>query len=171
MLKPLGKRPSRAITKKTRVWPYIITMMTLGSAITAAAATSTAETGWWSWRSTKARGQIAMRRHIATFGAVLSEGVFSCLLVSQMTPGCRAALTGGGFAGTERVMLPTCPYLPTPRPGLDWKMLNAFPANDRGAEFYDACLEYGHSLWKRKYAARAMLCLDRAMGADLKGDE
>ena len=80
-------------------------------------------------------------------------------------------MTGAGFAGTERVMLPTCPYLPMPRPGLDWKMLNAFPADDRGAEFYDACLEYGHSLWKRKYAARAMLCLDRAMGADLRGDE
>ncbi len=68
-------------------------------------------------------------------------------------------------------MLAPCPHLPDPRPGLDWRMLNAFGPDDRGERFYDACLEYGHSLWRRKYAARAILCLDRAMGADLKGDE
>ena len=34
-----------------------------------------------------------------------------------------------------------------------------------------ACLEYGHALWQRGYAARAILCLDRALGADLRGDE
>ncbi len=68
-------------------------------------------------------------------------------------------------------MLPHCPHLPRPRPGLDWRSLNAFGEGDRGARFYDACLEYGHALWQRRYAARAILCLDRAMGADLKGDE
>jgi hypothetical protein len=68
-------------------------------------------------------------------------------------------------------MLPPCPHLPHPRPGLDWRTLNAFAPGDRGELFYDACLEYAHSLWHRKYAARAMLCLDRAMGADLRGDE
>jgi hypothetical protein len=68
-------------------------------------------------------------------------------------------------------MLPPCPHLPAPRPGLDWRTLNAFPAHDRGEKFYDACLEYGHALWQKKFAARAMLCLDRAMGADLKGHE
>lgn len=50
-------------------------------------------------------------------------------------------------------------------------MLNAFGPNDRGERFYDACLEYGHALWHRKFAARAILCLDRAMGADLTGAE
>jgi hypothetical protein len=50
-------------------------------------------------------------------------------------------------------------------------MLNSFGARDRGEKFYHACLEYAHSLWQRKYAARAILCIDRAMGADLKGDE
>jgi hypothetical protein len=50
-------------------------------------------------------------------------------------------------------------------------MLNAFGEGDRGARFYHACLEYGNSLWRRGFAARAILCLDRAMGADLKGDE
>ena len=68
-------------------------------------------------------------------------------------------------------MLAPCPHLPSPRPGLDYRTLNAFDADDRGDRFYDACLEYAHSLWQRKYAARAILCLDRAMGADLKGDE
>lgn len=41
----------------------------------------------------------------------------------------------------------------------------------RGAEFYFAALEYGQSLWTRGFAARAVLCLDRAFGADLAGDE
>ena len=44
-------------------------------------------------------------------------------------------------------------------------------ATDRGAEFYVDCLEYGHALWQRGLAARAILCLDRALGADLRGDE
>lgn len=68
-------------------------------------------------------------------------------------------------------MLPHCPHLPPPRPGLDWRTLNAFPVGDRGERFYHACLEYGHALWQRRLAARAILCLDRAMGADLRGAE
>ncbi len=67
--------------------------------------------------------------------------------------------------------LPSCPHLPAPRAGLDWRALHAFRDADRGAEFYLACLEYGHALWQRGLAARAMLCLDRALGADLRGDE
>jgi hypothetical protein len=102
---------------------------------------------------------------------MFSTGVFRAVLVSQFMHGCRAALTGTVFAGTEPWMLPPCPHLPPPRPGLDWRTLNAFGAGDRGDRFYDACLEYAHSLWHRKHAARAILCLDRAMGADLKGNE
>jgi hypothetical protein len=68
-------------------------------------------------------------------------------------------------------MLDPCPHLPIPRHGLDWRVLNAFDERDRGEKFYHACLEYGHSLWMRKFAARAVLCLDRAMGADLGGGE
>jgi hypothetical protein len=67
--------------------------------------------------------------------------------------------------------LPACPYLPVPRAGLDWRALHAFRETDRGAEFYFACLEYGHALWQKGFAARSLLCLDRAMGADLSGDE
>lgn len=54
---------------------------------------------------------------------------------------------------------------------MDWRRLHAFRDSHRGAEFYLACLEYGQSLWQRGFAARAILCLDRAFGADLRGDE
>ncbi|MBI5768921.1 MAG: hypothetical protein HZA93_14075 [Verrucomicrobia bacterium] len=67
--------------------------------------------------------------------------------------------------------LPPCPHLPAPRDGLDWRMLHAFRETDRGGAFYLACLEYGHALWSRRLAARAILCLDRAMGAELAGTE
>ncbi|MDP3072315.1 MAG: hypothetical protein Q8N18_18635 [Opitutaceae bacterium] len=67
--------------------------------------------------------------------------------------------------------LPPCPHLPAPRAGLDWRALHAFRAADRSGAFYLACLEYGHALWQRGFAARALLCLDRALGADLRGDE
>jgi hypothetical protein len=58
-----------------------------------------------------------------------------------------------------------------PRSGLDWRALHAFRESDRGAEFFYACLEYGHALWQKGFAARALLCLDRALAADLRGDE
>jgi len=67
--------------------------------------------------------------------------------------------------------LPPCPFLPAPRAGLDWRALHRFREADRGPEFYLACLEYGQTLWSRRLAARALLCLDRAFGADLRGDE
>jgi len=67
--------------------------------------------------------------------------------------------------------LPPCPLLPEPRPELDWRALHTFRGGERGAEFYFACLEYGHALWQRGFAARSLLCLDRALGADLRGDE
>lgn len=66
---------------------------------------------------------------------------------------------------------PPCPFLPGPRRGLDWRALHSFRDSDRGAEFYFACLEYGQALWQRGFAARSLLCLDRAMGAELRGDE
>lgn len=67
--------------------------------------------------------------------------------------------------------LPPCPHLPAPLAGLDWRTLHRFRDEDRGADFYFACLEYGQALWTRGLAARALLCLDRALGADLRGDE
>lgn len=37
----------------------------------------------------------------------------------------------------------------------------------REGGFYGAALEYGHYLWHQRLPARAILCLDRAMGADV----
>jgi hypothetical protein len=66
--------------------------------------------------------------------------------------------------------MPVCPHLPTPRPNMDWRIYEPY-GETRGAGFYGAALEYGHFLWHRQLPARAILCLDRAMGADLGGDE
>jgi hypothetical protein len=68
-------------------------------------------------------------------------------------------------------MLPSCPYLPAPREGLDWRLLAAHRDAHRGEDFYLDCLEYAHSLWMRGLAARGILCLDRAFGAELIGAE
>lgn len=68
------------------------------------------------------------------------------------------------------VRFPDCPHLPLPREHMDWRDLDSH-GEKRGAEFYATVLEYGHYLWRRGQSARAMLCLDRAMGADLRGDE
>ncbi len=67
--------------------------------------------------------------------------------------------------------LPSCPHLPSPRAGLDWRSLHAYRDRERGADFYFGCLEYGHALWQRGFAARALLCLDRAFASELQGDE
>jgi hypothetical protein len=83
-------------------------------------------------------------------------------------------LTGLAFGDSNARMspvLPACPYLPPPRVGLDWRALHVHREDVRGEEFYHDCLEYAHSLWLRGLAARAILCLDRAFGAELCGDE
>ena len=54
---------------------------------------------------------------------------------------------------------------------MDWRALHAFRGGDRGGSFYLECLRYGASLWEAGFAARSLLCLDRAMGEDVSGDE
>lgn len=49
---------------------------------------------------------------------------------------------------------------------MDWRSLSAY-REERGPKFYLTALEYGNFLWQRGLAARAILCLDRAFGADL----
>jgi hypothetical protein len=68
-------------------------------------------------------------------------------------------------------VLPPCPHLPEPRAGLDWRLLAAHRSAHRRSDFYRDCLEYAHSLWIRGLAARSVLCLDRAFGAELSGNE
>ncbi len=53
---------------------------------------------------------------------------------------------------------------------MDWRAYEVHGAR-RDAGFYLTALQYGHFLWQQGRAARAMLCLDRAMGADLTGAE
>lgn len=63
------------------------------------------------------------------------------------------------------------PHLPEPAPGMTWRALNQFKEAERGADFYFTCLQYGQHLWREKLPARAILCLDRAWGAALTGEE
>lgn len=65
---------------------------------------------------------------------------------------------------------PACPHLPLPSEGMDWSSFRVH-ASARGAGFYRTALEYGQFLWLRGNAARAILCLDRALGSDLRADE
>ncbi|OHE88983.1 MAG: hypothetical protein A3G75_10255 [Verrucomicrobia bacterium RIFCSPLOWO2_12_FULL_64_8] len=53
---------------------------------------------------------------------------------------------------------------------MDWRSLGRC-GRDRGPAFYLTALEYSHYLWRHGRAARAILGLDRALGADLRGDE
>lgn len=68
-------------------------------------------------------------------------------------------------------MCDPCPHLPPPPSEADWRHLNLHRTGERGGAFYLACLEYGQALWCQGRAARALLCLDRALGADLAGGE
>lgn len=53
---------------------------------------------------------------------------------------------------------------------MDAKALTIHGA-ERDAAFYLTALTYAQYLWQRGLAARALLSLDRALGADLRGDE
>ncbi len=53
---------------------------------------------------------------------------------------------------------------------MDWRTLSAH-RSERGPKLYVAALQYGNCLWHRGYAARSILCLDRALGTDLVGTE
>jgi len=53
---------------------------------------------------------------------------------------------------------------------MDWRDFNSH-GDVRDAAFYLTALEYGHYLWQRGFAARAILCLDRAMGADVRATD
>lgn len=62
--------------------------------------------------------------------------------------------------------LPPCPFLPSAPEEMDWRALHAC-GDDRGALFYMRCLEYSQHLWSRCLPARAVLCLDRALFAEV----
>lgn len=49
---------------------------------------------------------------------------------------------------------------------MDWRNLRAHGV-ERGPAFFRTALEYAQYLWQRGRPARAILCLDRAFGADV----
>jgi len=68
------------------------------------------------------------------------------------------------------LQFPACPHLPAPPAHMDANALSAHgPVRD--GTFYLTALTYGHYLWQRGLASRAVLKLDRALCADLRGDE
>jgi len=64
-----------------------------------------------------------------------------------------------------------CPYLPVPASPVDAEMVRRFRKGERGADFYEVALLYAHSLWLRGFPAKSLLLINRALGADLRGDE
>lgn len=65
---------------------------------------------------------------------------------------------------------PPCPYLPIPEKALDWRHLR-LSGRSRGPDFYLRCLEYAQYLWMYDTPARSLLAIDRALFADVRGDE
>lgn len=63
-----------------------------------------------------------------------------------------------------------CPFLPAPPGPLTADCLAGI-GGERGAEFYLTALLYSQSLWLQGHPARAVLLLNRAMGAALTGTE
>jgi hypothetical protein len=66
--------------------------------------------------------------------------------------------------------LPPCPLLPAAPSQMDASALTAH-GDERDADFYLTALTYAQYLWQRGLAARAILKVDRALLADLRGDE
>lgn len=60
-----------------------------------------------------------------------------------------------------------CPFLPSCGRTLSWRDL-AEHREERGAELYILCLEYGQQLWLDGLPARALLAVDRALYCDVK---
>ena len=70
----------------------------------------------------------------------------------------------------DLLMLPPCPHLPLPgRPLTAASMQEA--GTSRGAGFYFLALECAQSRWLAGLPAQAVLLLNRALAADLRGDE
>lgn len=66
--------------------------------------------------------------------------------------------------------LPRCPQLPVADPGLSAVSIRA-AGEDRGEAFYVLALTCAQALWQKGLPAQAILMLNRAFSADLRGDE
>lgn len=63
-----------------------------------------------------------------------------------------------------------CPWLPDVEEPIGAREMREL-GSDRGERFYLRALECAQSLWRQGLPAQAVLLLDRAFGADLRGDE
>ncbi len=64
-----------------------------------------------------------------------------------------------------------CPYLPPVQEPVRAAEMKRFGKCDRGLEFYRQALKCAQSLWLQGYPAQAILQMNRALGAELKGME
>jgi len=67
--------------------------------------------------------------------------------------------------------LESCPFLPPVDGPVPAAAMKAFRNGDRGADFYGQALKCAQSLWLQGLPAQALLQINRALGADLRGDE
>lgn len=63
-----------------------------------------------------------------------------------------------------------CPHLPIPDKALTHHVMASF-RRERGEAFYETALQYAASLWLQGLPARSLLLINRALGADLQGNE
>ena len=66
--------------------------------------------------------------------------------------------------------LTPCPHLPTVDAPLSHLVMAPF-RTERGVDFYETALAYAASLWLQGLPARSLLLINRALSADLFGDE
>jgi hypothetical protein len=114
---------------------------------------------------------MAARRHRGLRGLVFRGACSGPLLSRKWGMGLSSRIDGQGLRSPNGACWPHAPTCLSPGRDSTGGRSTRSASRDRGERFYDACLEYAHSLWQRGYAARAILCLDRAMGADLSGGE
>jgi len=67
--------------------------------------------------------------------------------------------------------LASCPFLPEIEAPLKAAEMRVFGKTERGPDFYRRALECAQSLWLQGLPAQSLLQINRAMGADLAGDE
>ena len=71
----------------------------------------------------------------------------------------------------QNILMPEpCPLLPVPERAITAQDSKAL-GKERGEPFYSLCLEYAQTKWLADLPAQALLQLNRAMSADLKGNE
>jgi hypothetical protein len=67
--------------------------------------------------------------------------------------------------------LASCPFLPSVDEPIPAAAMKAHRHGERGADFYGQALRCAQSLWLQGFPAQSLLQINRAFGADLRGDE